>query len=230
MVDILFVTFTFRLSFQTFTISKRLVLDIFRKATSTKAMRENLILKIAEIHNETEECIILSDLMFFAEGNSGAAETTATPADRYNNAIRKIDPQTGKTTKTLMKNKTHQILFLLAFLTLGCASNKHINPSGTTVDLLDRKDWKIDTLRKDVIWYQYNSTNDPEFASQNVNVLSFDPKLKLGKALLAYKKEKDSLSTFASRIPEAIAGINATYFLEKKDSADYMHLRLKAKG
>lgn len=50
-----------------FTISKRLVLDIFRKATSTNAMRENLILKISEMHNETEERIILSDLMFFAE-------------------------------------------------------------------------------------------------------------------------------------------------------------------
>ena len=94
-------------------------------------------------------------------------------------------------------------------------------------ELLDQKDWKIDTLRRDVIWYHYSSATDSEFANQNVNVVSFNPKAKLGNAVLAYEKEKDSLSVFASKIPGAIAGINATYFIEKKDSADYMHLRLK---
>src|SRR5690606_13477639 len=82
---------------------------------------------------------------------------------------------------------------------------------------------------KDVIWYKFSSTTDKEFAGQNVNVISFNPKAKLGQAVLAYKKEKDSLSVFADRIPGALAGINATYFIEKKDSADYMHLRLKGK-
>lgn len=50
-----------------FTVSKRLVMDSFRKATSTNALREKLMLKISEKHNETEEKIILSDLMSFAE-------------------------------------------------------------------------------------------------------------------------------------------------------------------
>jgi len=50
-----------------FTISKRLVLDTFRRATSSNALRQQLILKISENHNETEEGIILSDLMIFAE-------------------------------------------------------------------------------------------------------------------------------------------------------------------
>ncbi|RYG14097.1 MAG: RNA polymerase sigma-70 factor [Chitinophagaceae bacterium] len=50
-----------------FTISKRLVLDNFRRATSSNALRQQLILKISENHNETEEGIILSDLMNFAE-------------------------------------------------------------------------------------------------------------------------------------------------------------------
>ena len=50
-----------------FTISKRLVLDTFRRATSSNALRQQLILKISENHNETEEGIILSDLMNFAE-------------------------------------------------------------------------------------------------------------------------------------------------------------------
>ncbi len=50
-----------------FTISKRLVLDSLRKATSSQALREKLMLKISENHNETEESIILSDLMAFAE-------------------------------------------------------------------------------------------------------------------------------------------------------------------
>lgn len=50
-----------------FTICKRLVLDNFRKATSTYTLREQLLLKISEIHNETEDGIIFSDLMSFAE-------------------------------------------------------------------------------------------------------------------------------------------------------------------
>src|SRR5690606_35110097 len=82
-------------------------------------------------------------------------------------------------------------------------------------------------LRKDVVWYRYHSDTDKQFAHQNINVVSFNPSLKLGRMVFEYKKEKDSLSVFAGRIPGALAGINATYFIEKKDSADYMHLRLK---
>mgnify|MGYP003582524786 CR=1 FL=1 len=128
-----------------------------------------------------------------------------------------------------MKNKAHLVMFLAAFWVLGCSPKPHVASLATNAELLDKKGWKIDTLRKDVIWYQYSSANDPEFANQNVNVVSFDPNKKMGIALLEYKKEKDSLSVFASRIDGAIAGINATYFIEKKDSADYMHLRLKGK-
>lgn len=120
-------------------------------------------------------------------------------------------------------------MFLVALMAVGCSTKKGVTTTSSTVELLDKKGWKIDTLRKDVIWYQYASPNDPEFAGQNVNVVSFDPKAKLGNALLEYKKEKDSLSVFAARIPGAVAGINATYFIEKKDSAAYMHLRLKGK-
>ena len=128
-----------------------------------------------------------------------------------------------------MKHKIYWALILVTFFAAGCASKKSAINQSAKADLLEVKDWKIDTLRKDVIWYQFSSTNDPEFANQNVNVVSFDPKLKMGNALLEYKKEKDSLSVFASRIPGAIAGINATYFIEKKDSADYMHLRLRGR-
>lgn len=128
-----------------------------------------------------------------------------------------------------MKNKMRLLKFLVALMAVGCSLKKGVTTTSSTVELLDKKGWKIDTLRKDVIWYQYASPNDPEFAGQNVNVVSFDPKAKLGNALLEYKKEKDSLSVFAARIPGAVAGINATYFIEKKDSAAYMHLRLKGK-
>ncbi len=117
-------------------------------------------------------------------------------------------------------------LVLVAAFASSCTSNKSI-VGAQQAELLDRKDWKIDTLRKDVIWYQFNSKDNKEFAQQNVNIISFDPKAKLGSAVLAYKKEKDSLSVFANRIEGALAGVNATYFIEKKDSADYMHLRLK---
>lgn len=95
--------------------------------------------------------------------------------------------------------------------------------------LLDSNGWTIDTLRKDVIWYKYQNNNDKQFAHQNVNVISFNPKAKQGRMILEYKKEKDSLSVFASRVSGAIAGINATYFIEKKDFADYMYLRLRGK-
>lgn len=50
-----------------FTICKRLILDNFRKVTSTNILREKLLLKISQSHNETEDDIILSDLMVFAE-------------------------------------------------------------------------------------------------------------------------------------------------------------------
>jgi len=111
----------------------------------------------------------------------------------------------------------------LLFLLSGCSIQRSLSPNV----LLETTGWTIDTLRKDVVWYQYHSDTDKQFAHQNINVDSFNPSLKLGRMVFEYKKEKDSLSVFASRIPGALAGINATYFIEKKDSADYMHLRLK---
>ncbi len=50
-----------------FTICKRLILDNFRKVTSTNVLREKLMMRISQSHNETEDDIILSDLMVFAE-------------------------------------------------------------------------------------------------------------------------------------------------------------------
>lgn len=128
-----------------------------------------------------------------------------------------------------MKKLKFGILVFASGLVLACASQKNTSVNLNSAELLKTKDWKIDTLRKDVIWYQYSSSTDKDFASQNVNVISFNPKAKQGAAVLAYKKEKDSLSVFASNISGALAGINATYFIEKKDSADYMHLRLQGK-
>ena len=128
-----------------------------------------------------------------------------------------------------MKKLKFGILVVASGLLVACASLKNGTVNLNNAELLETKDWKIDTLRKDVIWYQYSSKTDKDFAYQNVNVISFNPKAKQGNAVLAYKKEKDSLSVFASNIPGALAGINATYFIEKKDSADYMHLRLKGK-
>ena len=110
-------------------------------------------------------------------------------------------------------------------LLFGCAVQK----DSTGNLLLETTDWETDTLRKDVIWYQYHSSTDKQFANQNVNVISFNPNAGLGKMVFEYKKEKDSLSAFAGRIPGAIAGINATYFIEKKDTSAYMHLRLNGK-
>lgn len=117
-------------------------------------------------------------------------------------------------------------LLAVTFAFSACVSQKSEKLQSVT-ELKDKTGWTTDTLRKDVIWYKFNAVTDGEFANQNVNVISFNPKLKMGKMLLDYKKEKDSLSVFASRISGALAGINATYFIEKKDSADYMHLRLK---
>ena len=129
-----------------------------------------------------------------------------------------------------MRIKKSWALLIAVALGMSCSGQKHLQSATTNQpELIERDGWKIDTLRKDVIWYKFSSSTDREFAGQNVNVISFNPKAKLGTAVLEYKKEKDSLSVFASRIPGAIAGINATYFIEKKDSADYMHLRLKGK-
>lgn len=50
-----------------FTICKRLVLDAFRKATSTTKQRLHLLQLMAEEDNGTEENIIFSDLMRFTE-------------------------------------------------------------------------------------------------------------------------------------------------------------------
>ncbi|MFD1630480.1 RNA polymerase sigma factor [Pseudopedobacter beijingensis] len=50
-----------------FVICKRLVLDAFRKATSTDALREGLMRKISGVDNGTEEKIIYTDIMHYAE-------------------------------------------------------------------------------------------------------------------------------------------------------------------
>lgn len=118
-----------------------------------------------------------------------------------------------------MRISTYSIICLLLF---GCAVQKDQHKAL----LLDTEGWTTDTLRKDVVWYKFHSSTDKQFAHQNVNVISFNPKAKLGSMVFSYKKEKDSLSVFAERITGALAGINATYFLEKKDSAAYMQLRL----
>ena len=122
--------------------------------------------------------------------------------------------------------KYWSILLITITVGVGCATKKNATNTGRP-ELLDKQGWTVEILRKDVIWYKFSSKTDKEFANQNVNIISFNPNAKIGQAVLEYKKEKDSLSVFASRIPGAIAGINATYFIEKKDSADYMHLRLK---
>lgn len=50
-----------------FTITKRLVLDQLRKKISTANLRTKLLTKISEHHNETEEQIIFSDMLVYAE-------------------------------------------------------------------------------------------------------------------------------------------------------------------
>ena len=50
-----------------FTIAKRLVLDQLRKVVNTKVLRGKLLVTIAKQHNETEEQIIFSDMLVFAE-------------------------------------------------------------------------------------------------------------------------------------------------------------------
>lgn len=130
-----------------------------------------------------------------------------------------------------MKNTIHFFLFLLLIGVSGCANKRSFNADNLNSfrELLDQKDWSIDTLRADVVWYKYTSSTDKEFANQKVNVISFNPNINIGNVILGYNKEKDSLSAFSKSFPGVIAGINATYFLEKKDTADYMFLRLKGK-
>ncbi|SOD13830.1 RNA polymerase sigma factor [Pedobacter xixiisoli] len=50
-----------------FTIAKRLILDQLRKVVNTKAFKEKLLNTISDQHNETEERIVFSDLLVFAE-------------------------------------------------------------------------------------------------------------------------------------------------------------------
>lgn len=50
-----------------FTIAKRLVLDQLRKQINTNSLRDKLLVLISEQHNETEEQIIFSDMLVFAE-------------------------------------------------------------------------------------------------------------------------------------------------------------------
>ncbi len=129
-----------------------------------------------------------------------------------------------------MRIKKNWSFLIVVVLGISCSSQKSVQiAAADQPELLEKNGWEIDTLRRDIIWYKFSSSTDKEFAGQNVNVISFNPNVKLGRAVLEYKKEKDSLSAFADRISGAIAGINATYFIEKKDSAEYMHLRLKGK-
>ncbi len=130
-----------------------------------------------------------------------------------------------------IKSPIYAVLLLSVFLYSSCANKRasEANRLGSIPELLDRKGWDTDTLREDVIWYKYSSATDKEFANQKVNIVSFNPQKNKGNAILEYRKGKDSLSAFAATLPGVIAGINATYFLEKKDSADYMFLRLKGK-
>lgn len=51
-----------------FTISKRLILDSFRKAANVEVFKEKLLSQMATAHNETEEEIMHTDLMGFTEG------------------------------------------------------------------------------------------------------------------------------------------------------------------
>ncbi|WP_242457877.1 RNA polymerase sigma factor [Pedobacter sp. BS3] len=50
-----------------FTIARRLVLDTFRKGTSTQQLRDQLFALLTEYDNHTEEIVFLSDLMRFTE-------------------------------------------------------------------------------------------------------------------------------------------------------------------
>lgn len=50
-----------------FTIAKRLVLDQLRKQISTVHLRKKLLAAISEQHNDTEEQIIFSDMLVYAE-------------------------------------------------------------------------------------------------------------------------------------------------------------------
>lgn len=109
----------------------------------------------------------------------------------------------------------------------GCSASRSSVNASKEPTLLDKTGWACDTIRKDLVWYKYANVKDGDFRHQNINVLSFDPKLNMGKLFIAYNKDKDSLSSFADKYPGVIAGTNGTYFLEKKDGVkNYLFFRL----
>lgn len=119
------------------------------------------------------------------------------------------------------------LIYAIALTIAGCSSTRPVVNISKQQTLLDKTGWECDTIRKDLVWYQYKNVSDKDFPHQTVNVLSFDPKLKIGKLFIAYDKNKDSLSAFADKYPDVKAGINGTYFLEKKDGVkNYLYLRL----
>ncbi|HEY0769950.1 MAG TPA: phosphodiester glycosidase family protein [Sphingobacteriaceae bacterium] len=119
------------------------------------------------------------------------------------------------------------LIYAIALIITGCSSTRPVVNISKQQTLLDKTGWVSDTIRKDLVWYQYKNVPDKDFPNQTVNVLSFDPKLKIGKLFIAYDKNKDSLSAFADKYPDVKAGINGTYFLEKKDGVkNYLYLRL----
>ncbi|HEY0666590.1 MAG TPA: phosphodiester glycosidase family protein [Sphingobacteriaceae bacterium] len=119
------------------------------------------------------------------------------------------------------------LIYAIALIITGCSSTRPVVNISKQQTLLDKTGWVSDTIRKDLVWYQYKNVPDKDFPNQTVNVLSFDPKLKIGKLFIAYDKNKDSLSAFADMYPDVKAGINGTYFLEKKDGVkNYLYLRL----
>jgi RNA polymerase sigma-70 factor (family 1) len=48
-----------------FTISRRKVLDSFRKITSTDVLKQQLMSSLTELNNETEETVLYNDLLHF---------------------------------------------------------------------------------------------------------------------------------------------------------------------
>lgn len=131
-----------------------------------------------------------------------------------------------------MENKrTKQLLIILAILSAsfsGCKTQRSLQNASQHV-LLNTSGWTIDTLRSDLIWYKYSPGSNGPFPNQHVNVLSFNTHSKTGKALAVYEPVKDSLSSIAAKHKPAIAGVNATYFLENKATINYMYLKLNGK-
>lgn len=116
------------------------------------------------------------------------------------------------------------LVLSIAYFLCSCSVQQAANNSV----LKDKTGWTTDTLSQGVIWYKYSNQFGPQKAFQNVNVLEFNPHLSSKKAIIAYSKEKDSLSSFAGRYPGSVAGINAAYFLERKDTISYTYVKVNS--